>query len=426
MQHVNIFRSLVGRYFFVLSILPIFLLSFMGVKYCSSMLVKVKKDDMKHLLKNATHQMYEMLYLTTDGEIIFKEIDDALYIGSEKITDNYKIVDKIKENNGIDATIFYEDMRVSTTVLNEDGSRLINTSASDVWNNYVSKGKDYFTSSIEIDNKDYYGYYEPIIDVNGKSVGMLFSGIRADDIDSTLAKVANKITVTAILFCLAAVLLAIILYNKLIRVQNATLDYLEKLDAGILNNTPDSKLMKRQDEYGMMYRYFVKINDNISNLIQKDALMGIYNRRAAMQRLEQYIVEANSVDGTGFCLAIGDIDFFKKVNDTYGHSCGDEVLKMVAEKLDKISDDGGFVARWGGEEFLVAVKGKRKDVEKKLRKLFDEIKATSVSYEDKTVSITMTFGLTEYIPPMKLDVLISNADILLYKGKNNGRNQIVL
>ena len=122
---------------------------------------------------------------------------------------------------------------------------------------------------------------------------------------------------------------------------------------------------------------------------------------------------------------MGDIDDFKKVNDTYGHDFGDIVLVEVSKSLKKSTRDDDYVCRWGGEEFLIIINGNKKitkDVAERMRQTISEIE---IPFGKETVHITMTFGITESIPGYSVDKLIAIADENLYKGKQNGKNQVV-
>ena len=122
---------------------------------------------------------------------------------------------------------------------------------------------------------------------------------------------------------------------------------------------------------------------------------------------------------------MGDIDNFKKVNDTYGHDFGDEVLKAVAAALKKSTRDDDVVCRWGGEEFLIAINGNRKitiDVAERMRTAVSEIR---IPAGNDVISVTMTFGVTESIPGFNADKLVGIADENLYKGKTSGKNKVV-
>jgi diguanylate cyclase (GGDEF)-like protein len=224
---------------------------------------------------------------------------------------------------------------------------------------------------------------------------------------------------------LAAVVLCSVASGYFLSVQNGIIKYLREIDDGQYEHTMDAKLIKRKDEYGVMSRLFVKMNDSLVSLILKDGLTELYNRRAAMKRLEQFMMNANSVGGETFTFAICDIDFFKKVNDTYGHNCGDVVLKMVSDNLRAVEVGQDFVARWGGEEFIMVLKGHMKDNLVTINSVADSIRNSVVTYDKKEVRVTMTFGVTEYHVPEKLDNMISRADSLLYQGKEGGRNRVV-
>lgn len=126
-------------------------------------------------------------------------------------------------------------------------------------------------------------------------------------------------------------------------------------------------------------------------------------------------------------LFICDIDFFKKVNDTYGHNAGDAVLKHVAENFRKNSRNCDGVYRWGGEEFIVILPDttpeQAAETAERLRLV---IEASVCRFEELDIKVTMSFGVTEIDSAMSIEDNISIADEKLYKAKQNGRNQVIL
>lgn len=103
--------------------------------------------------------------------------------------------------------------------------------------------------------------------------------------------------------------------------------FLSEVASGNLNATLDHSVTKRSDELGDIGRCALSMQRSLRTMIEQDALTELYNRRSGDKKLRQIFEEARS-SRHSFALAIGDIDFFKKVNDTYGHECGDAVLKM--------------------------------------------------------------------------------------------------
>ena len=167
----------------------------------------------------------------------------------------------------------------------------------------------------------------------------------------------------------------------------------------------------------------MKYNDRLKKEANTDQLTGLFNRRKADEYLSDIVSENN---GRHFSVAIGDIDFFKKVNDTYGHDIGDIVLKEVARTIENTSRSDTFVARWGGEEFLIVFPDcNGDDAFIALERLRKTIQDTPIIISDITLNITMTFGLAELSFKRDAEATIKQADEKLYIGKNNGRNQVV-
>lgn len=171
-------------------------------------------------------------------------------------------------------------------------------------------------------------------------------------------------------------------------------------------------------------RKLIEYNNQLEKQANTDALTGLYNRRKAMNRLDD-IIKNLEVYGD-FCLCIGDIDFFKKVNDNYGHDFGDEVLKKIGEILKREMQGRDFAARWGGEEFLMIFLNCNGDEAYfKLEDIRRKIKDTKVCRGDDVVNVTMTFGLAEYSFNHGLEATIKEADEKLYMGKEQGRDIII-
>lgn len=174
-----------------------------------------------------------------------------------------------------------------------------------------------------------------------------------------------------------------------------------------------------------MGRYAVHMQKSLSNLVERDVLTGLYNRRSGEKMLMQ-VYKDKFTRNVDYCVAIGDIDHFKRVNDNYGHDCGDMVLTEVADIMKHVLCGKGVVARWGGEEFILVFHNVMlEDAAEILKELLEEIRAKEFVYnEEKKLHITMTFGVVQGSVD-GVDAAIKGADEKLYYGKNNGRNQIV-
>lgn len=149
-----------------------------------------------------------------------------------------------------------------------------------------------------------------------------------------------------------------------------------------------------------------------------DRLTGLYNRHYLMELLQGLIsTDANDV------IAMADIDYFKKINDTYGHNVGDYCLQKLAEILRGYSDQA-TVGRWGGEEFLIYLPAEKSkpDFFENLRRKVEE---TEFCFENNNIKVTITIGIAKRNIHASVEKWIQQADENLYIGKNKGRNMCV-
>jgi diguanylate cyclase (GGDEF)-like protein len=158
----------------------------------------------------------------------------------------------------------------------------------------------------------------------------------------------------------------------------------------------------------------------------KDGLTGVYNRRFLEKRLNEEF-ERHARYSRKFSIIMFDIDFFKKVNDTHGHLCGDFILKSVSTKIASMIRKTDFLARYGGEEFCCLLPetdlGSAVILAERFRK---EIAEQRNVFQDTSVSVTISLGVSEMKKEYgSTEALIKNADEALYTAKRTGRNRVV-
>lgn len=160
----------------------------------------------------------------------------------------------------------------------------------------------------------------------------------------------------------------------------------------------------------------------IRQISRTDFLTGLLNRRAMSDEISL------KISSNRICVILCDIDYFKSVNDTYGHAVGDEAIKFVAKILTKNFRKDDLIARWGGEEFLIFCENLSKDeLQDRVEKTRQMIRDESLNFSGLGIKISLTFGVVycDKFSPNKINPLIKQADILLYEGKSGGRNQVV-
>ena len=171
--------------------------------------------------------------------------------------------------------------------------------------------------------------------------------------------------------------------------------------------------------------YFFEMNaatEKLSYCSDHDLMTGLFNRR-----FFEHIMERNKSENENkYTIAIFDIDDFKKVNDTYGHQAGDEVLKTVSKTIEESSNNEFVTVRWGGEEFVLYMP-RTEEIRafEHLEYLRKRIANTDIVYDDKKINVTVTVGMCTGSDLTDYELVIRTADDRLYYGKRNGKNCVV-
>lgn len=180
------------------------------------------------------------------------------------------------------------------------------------------------------------------------------------------------------------------------------------------------------EEFHCRVGHSIEMLENIElirDLSYKDPLTRLYNRRYFFENANKFI-EKTKQSGLAYCVGMLDIDFFKKVNDNYGHDGGDEVLKAVSAIIADNFREDAIVCRFGGEEFCVVVAHSvDSDIVDAFEFLRKRIEAASVQTGGQTVKVTISTGIC--CEPTELDDMLKLADSRLYTAKETGRNRVV-
>lgn len=410
-----------------LSIIPLLFLGIILMLLASHQFTSAMYEQVEEELQNVAQNVNTLFELVYPGDYkLTGENAYELYKGEHHITSDYSLIDRVKEDTGLDITLFYQDTRILTTIYSSSDTRIIGSGApSVVINDVLNKGEAHFYTKTIINGSDYFSYYMPLYNSDGSIVGMLFVGKPSQKVDESIQHSIYPLIVADILVMLI-ISAGISAYTKNF---SATLlkihGFLSDVSTGNLSARLDSSVLNRNDELGDIGRSALSMQRSLRHMVEQDTLTELFNRRSADRKLHQ-ILEKASKQKLPFSLAIGDIDFFKQVNDTYGHECGDIVLKQVADILRGHMNSLGFAARWGGEEFLLIFDHMNvHEAHESLKELLENIRNLEVAYNGETIHVTMTFGMADG-DTTNIKQLLKTADNRLYQGKAGGRNQIVL
>ena len=202
-------------------------------------------------------------------------------------------------------------------------------------------------------------------------------------------------------------------------------ELLARVKAGIRVVEAEADLARQNLEIHKINAQLAMLNTKLEEIATTDELTGLANRRQAMKLLAEHW-ETTLRHQQPICCIMIDLDYFKRINDTYGHDAGDIVLRDIGKVLNRYTRLGDMACRLGGEEFLIIcphsdIEGGRMLAER-LRK---KVESTSITIGGEELNITISLGVAERNDFIKsTDDLLKSADYALYRAKHEGRNRV--
>lgn len=387
------------------------------------MIYNSAENGIENELSSAAHTVMNLYEYKFKGN--YSTSGSELYKGDVKLTESdfTEICGLIGCSEDLDFTIFINETRLFTSVKNSDGTNAVGTHAAEnVTENVIGNSSEYYYRRVSVNETQYLGFYIPIFDQNSNTIGMIFAGKPLDSARSqTMAAMLVFIIVSAVILTITLIICTVFL-DKIVAGLTDIRNYISRIANGDFTAVISDTTVERTDEIGEIGSNARLLCSNLRDMVERDPLTTLLNRRSCRSKLDELTCRR-----IPYTAVMSDLDFFKKINDSYGHATGDMVLKAVSSILkDAAQAHAGYAARWGGEEFLMVFPYYSVDESYTiLYDILERIRNHSFTLNDKTFSITMTMGMTEHIPTETVDETINRADNNLYQGKLNGRNCIV-
>lgn len=412
--------------FLFMTLVPLLAFGIIATFFISYTVREETKTQVLKDLKNvavSVESTYDVMY-PGDYNVLIMKKSTSLYKGDNVLSGDTEFIDRIKAESDMDISLFFADTRLVTTMLDKDGERYVNVSAADrVVSEVFLEQQEKFYDNVTIGIIPYYAYYRPIYSEDGDTcLGMIGTAIPASQVNATVRKSIYRTIAFLILFMIFTAFVILNSSSKILDIINRILDFLRNLANDNLDAKLDDVVLGRKDELGEIGLASAKLQMSLKRLIERDGLTGLYNRRAGERKLD--VLEKEGIKSS---ISIGDIDFFKKFNDSFGHECGDVVLKEVAACLNEGMRGRGFVARWGGEEFLLVFENTDElAAGLALTEILESVRARVIEYDGQNHAVTMTFGVVGRADDEKVSDQIRRADDKLYEGKQTGRNRVIV
>ncbi len=243
--------NLIGKILTV-SVIPIAILVLIAGLAIQSVGKVVSSKMAKHELSATTYAMEQTLGILSAGDYSYDGTN--LYKGETNITASQSALDQFKQETDVDVTLFWGDTRMATSIVDNSGNRVVGTKASaDVYEEVTKQGT-YFTDNVEICGKTYFGYYEQLKNSDGTMVGMLFTGMSAEEVrDIYNVRVRNSILFMVVVALAGCVLIAVLM-RRIGQAIFMVVGNLDKVAKGELSTNVSEKLIRRSDEVGNIAR----------------------------------------------------------------------------------------------------------------------------------------------------------------------------
>lgn len=250
-----------------LALLPLLCLGAATILIGQVRISQVVTESIENGLRGSAVSVRDTLSFVGDGEFGLNE--DKLYKGEFNVSDAVEIADDIKKAADTDITVFYGDTRYMTSVLDEQGNRVVGTKAGDqVIEKVLKNGEELFSTNVDVVGHPYFGYYLPLYETGTTNiVGMVFAGMPQADAKAQITKIISLIAgVFGILFLLCAVVMFVVV-RKMVKALRMDADALEQVAKGKLNTQLNEASLKRKDEVGHISRSIMTLKTELMEII---------------------------------------------------------------------------------------------------------------------------------------------------------------
>lgn len=235
-------------------VIPIFLITIAGILLSAYKQSNLSEDLVKREISGVAKSLRQT-YLATEGNEKFVMKGDNLYKGNTMLSGNYKLVDQLKDEQDVEVSLFFGDVREVTTLKDELGKREINTKMSSEVYDTLKKGEEYFATNVDVLGTDYYGYYVPVYQPGTKEfAGSVFCGRTQTQVTQSLRNTVISMAAVMLVIFLAAFIIVLFMVKRIVKSIDGAVSNLGNVAKGALQFEMKPVLLERGDEVGDIAR----------------------------------------------------------------------------------------------------------------------------------------------------------------------------
>ena len=411
-----------------ISVLPILLLGIISLFLTLTVVKESMIDEIKESLKgtaSATLAAYDQ----NTGDYT-KASNGDIWKGSYNVSKSEKLVDRIKENSGMDVTFFYGNQRIMTSVIDEEGDRVLGSPAGEVVvEKVLNGGEEYFSRAVMLDGTLTYGYFMPIYQNNSDDspIGMIFVGVDKESKDAAINKIVGMVVAAVCIVMLICIAVAVKVAVSISKNIKSSIEAVKTVAKGNLDVWIDEKLIERKDEIGELSKVMIALRDemksviydiskNAQNLLEASDLLGeeAYNTNGTMKEVKEAVNQ----------IAESSNEQAENSKNTSEH------MKVMGENITETSKEVDMLNK--NAEFMQISSEKAADTIMDLRRINQEVEEAIANVQVQTnrtnESVQKIYEATEFITSIaeETNLLSLNASIEAARAGESGRGFAVV
>lgn len=279
--------------------IPLLLITLIGIAISAGKQNSISKNLVEREVSGIAASVREAYIEMADGAD-FAMSGDTLKKGNETLSENYELIDKLKQERDVELSIFYGDTRVLTTLKDSSGKREINKKMSKEIYDIIQRGESYFTDDLELFGVPYSGCYVPLYQPNSdKIVGSIFCGRSQAEVNAAAHSTIVSMALSMMGVFIVAIVIGMFVITRIVKHLDGAVDYLGTLSKGALNLTVKKDLVVRKDEVGDIARAIQRLVESMRDIItnittSSQALQGFSEKfSASFDRIAESINNVN-------------------------------------------------------------------------------------------------------------------------------------